>query len=246
MIDYEKTLVHIILTRPASLRTHLVYCVNTYCYEIFNYAETMCKSKEEVARVSTQMLIRMMKGSFPPNMSKSNIGAMLKRCTIFLNTQNHLYFRLAGTKSAVERHVLLDTYLLPGKGAILYNFKKFQTRRDQDEVQRLMTFEKRLVNDLLQQSRAASLAGYPSEPTVGVAMSAAAGDAARAVPQGDQASSIVPSPVVPRSDQGCSSGSSVGTIQAMAPAAVGASSVAGEPATMGMERRGATSEEAAT
>ena len=50
MIGYEKTLVHIILTRPASLRTHLVYCVNTYCYEIFNYAETMCKSKEEVAR----------------------------------------------------------------------------------------------------------------------------------------------------------------------------------------------------
>jgi hypothetical protein len=106
-------------------------------------------SDEEKAMVTTQFLMDMLVPAFPKGMSPSNVGAMLKRCSILLNTKNHVYLRLAGLNSIVEKHVLLPGYLEADSGAILHKWQKTGVQRDPEEYDRLLAFEKRTMADLL-------------------------------------------------------------------------------------------------
>ncbi len=98
-------------------------------------------SDAKKSKATTRFLIDMAKPAFPRNLSDANVGAILKRCTIMLNTKENLYFRLAGVDSVTQRHPLLKGgYLDEGKGKILYDFKESDVLRDPGEAERLLGF----------------------------------------------------------------------------------------------------------
>ena len=98
---------------------------------------------------SNKFLLDMVRPAFPRNLSRPNVGAMLKRCTIMLNTTKFLYVRMAGLESETKRYPLHPGYLEPGRGKILYDFLKEGKRREPEECDRLLGFEARTVARLL-------------------------------------------------------------------------------------------------
>jgi len=96
---------------------------------------------------TTQLLLDMLVPTFPHNISRANLGAMLKRCSIIVNTKAWLYVRLAGTSNEVKRIGLMSSYIKKESGDILQQFLKHGVQRDEEEYESLLTFEKRaLVN----------------------------------------------------------------------------------------------------
>ncbi|CAK0851918.1 unnamed protein product, partial [Prorocentrum cordatum] len=100
------------------------------------------RSPEKEKR-TTAYLVEMIKPAFPKNLSFSNVGAMLKRSNICLNTKYNLYVRPCGTFALVEKLPLLDGYTTPEAGKRLQNCLRNNVRRDQEEFDNLLAFEKR-------------------------------------------------------------------------------------------------------
>ncbi|CAK0810862.1 unnamed protein product [Prorocentrum cordatum] len=102
------------------------------------------------AKKTTQFLIDMILPAFPKHFSSSQIGAMLKRCNILLNTKTALYFRPAGQGSAVEKHPLYEGHLKPDAGKVLWAYlQDSSVRRDAEEFGRLLPFEKKDIAKLM-------------------------------------------------------------------------------------------------
>lgn len=111
--------------------------------------KAFCSDAAERARVTTGLLLDMITKAFPKNISKSNIGAMLKRCAIILNTKTAIYYRPAGIGTEVEKLPLTDGYLNEDAGALLQEFLKNGTQRDAEEYNRVLTFEKRILAEVM-------------------------------------------------------------------------------------------------
>ncbi|CAK0894550.1 unnamed protein product, partial [Prorocentrum cordatum] len=103
---------------------------------------------------TTSYLVEMAKPAFPKNLSPSNIGAMLKRCNILLNTTQNVYFRPAGTLAFVEKLPLKDGYITPEAGTCLQNFLRNNVRRNQEDFDNLLAFEKRDMLKLMREAKA--------------------------------------------------------------------------------------------
>jgi len=114
--------------------------------------------------VTTRILVDMIRPAFPKNMSNANIGAMLKRCTVCLNTENIFYVRLAGLDSVVERHPLLGGYLEESKGKILDAWRKTSAQRDPEDYAQTLAFETRIVAELLPSVATAAEGPAAAEP----------------------------------------------------------------------------------
>ena len=110
---------------------------------------TTCRTPEQRMKDTTGFLLDMARPAFPSGISTSNIGALLKRCSICLNTENFVYFRPAGKNCEVVRYSLVKSYITDEAGTILYNFLEHGIKRDEEEYNRLLTFEKRIMNELL-------------------------------------------------------------------------------------------------
>ena len=68
---------------------------------------------------TTKLLLNMIKPAFPANFSPSNVGAMMKRCNVALNTPKSVFFRPAGVSEAVQKLPLLDGYIVSSAGIAL-------------------------------------------------------------------------------------------------------------------------------
>ena len=109
----------------------------------------------------------MIRKALPPRLSESNVGAMLKRCTVMVNTKKNLYVRLAGMESEVVRHPLLPSYLEPRAGAILTKFLKKNALRDQEDYDAALAFEKRMIAKAFPGTPVAAPALQPRPPAAG-------------------------------------------------------------------------------
>ena len=56
---------------------------------------------EEALEKKDTWFLDMMRPAFPPGISMPNIRAIVKRCTVLINTKSHLYVRYAGVQSDV-------------------------------------------------------------------------------------------------------------------------------------------------
>lgn len=131
------------------------------------------------ARKTTQFLIDMMVPAFPKNFSSSQIGAMLKRCNILINTKFALYFRPAGQNSVVEKYPLYEGYLKQEAGAALWAYlQDSSVHRDAEEFDRLLSFEKREMAQLMakhmKSTRTAAAARASDDQAAGAAANAPA------------------------------------------------------------------------
>lgn len=82
----------------------------------------MTQPMDKQAAETTERFVAMVGPAFPMSISGSNIGVVLKRCSILLNTQNHLYLRATSVNNIVERHPLMGHYIAPRAGERLYNW----------------------------------------------------------------------------------------------------------------------------
>ncbi|CAK0830442.1 unnamed protein product [Prorocentrum cordatum] len=128
----------------------------------------------DAAQKTTAILTDMLKPTFPKNFSPSNVGAMLKRCTVFLNTPTDMFFRLAGTESRVEKLPLMDGYLKPEAGKMLRSYLARGVMRDEEEFDRVMAYEKKMVMEIMAKRGVeygvpAEAAGPVGEPAAGAA-----------------------------------------------------------------------------
>lgn len=148
---------------------------NNYCAE----AEPSDADWERVmgdAKKSTNILIEMIRPAFPPNMSTANVFAMLKRCTVMLNTVNWVYVRVAGLGNVVERFPIAHAYITADAGRILGAWHNTNELRDPEEFANLLGYEQRVVSSLMEKK------------TVAVdAASASTGPAAVGAPDGPPA-----------------------------------------------------------
>ncbi|CAK0843767.1 unnamed protein product [Prorocentrum cordatum] len=112
----------------------------------------------DAAKRTTGILVDMIRPAFPKGMSESNVGAMLKRRNVALNTREDFLFRPAGKA-----------------GNILMRFLEHKKRRDQEEYDRPLAFEKKEVLKLMAASRAAAGAGGGGEDGADGAATAASG-----------------------------------------------------------------------
>ncbi|CAK0890447.1 unnamed protein product [Prorocentrum cordatum] len=119
----------------------------------------LAATSPDAAKRTTAILVDMIRPAFPKGMSESNLGAMLKRCNVALNTQHSFFFRPAGKDSVVEKLPLMSSYITAEAGKILMRFLRRKKRRDQEEYDRLLAFEKKEVLQLMAESRAAAGAG---------------------------------------------------------------------------------------
>ena len=119
----------------------------------------LAATSPDAAKRTTGILVDMIRPAFPKGMSESNVGAMLKRCNVALNTKEDFFFRPAGKDSVVEKLPLMSSYITAEAGQTLMRFLKHKKRRDQEEYDRLLAFEKKEVLQLMAESRAAAGAG---------------------------------------------------------------------------------------
>ena len=114
----------------------------------------------DAAKLTTAFLVDMIRPAFPKGMSESNVGAMLKRCNVALNTKEEFFFRPAGKDSVVEKLPLMSSYITAEAGQTLMRFLKHKKRRDQEEYDRLLAFEKKEMLQLMAESRGRRRRGW--------------------------------------------------------------------------------------
>jgi len=88
--------------------------------------------------------------------------------------------RLAGTKSDVERLPVLDGYLETDKGHIMQVWRQTGKERDPEEYSRLLSFEKRMVAELLRDQESPDCASEQAAPEPSAARDAIAQDVPQA------------------------------------------------------------------
>ncbi|CAK0839063.1 unnamed protein product [Prorocentrum cordatum] len=131
------------------------------------------------AKKTTQVPIDITLPAFPKNFSSSQVGAMLKRCNILVNAKFALYFRPAGQNSVVEKYPLYEGYLKPEAGNALWAYLQDSSlRRDAEEFDRLLSFEKRDMAELMgkhmKSTRTAAAARASGDQAAGAAADAPA------------------------------------------------------------------------
>ncbi|CAK0821640.1 unnamed protein product [Prorocentrum cordatum] len=136
----------------------------------------------DAAKRTTAFFLEMIRPAFPKGMSESNLGAMLERCNVGLNTKVSFFYRPAGKDSAVEKLPLMASYIKPEAGNILMQYLKHKKCRDKEEHDRLLAFEKRDMLQLMAESRAAAVAG-DSGGGAAAAAAASSGPASAAAPR---------------------------------------------------------------
>ncbi|CAK0859634.1 unnamed protein product [Prorocentrum cordatum] len=132
-------------------------------------------TSSDAAKRTTAILVDMIRAAFPKGMSESNLGALLERCSVALNTQHTFFFRPAGKDSIVEKLPLMSSYITAEAGKILMRHLKHKKRRDQEEHDRPLAFEKKDMLKLMADARDA--AGAHGDGGDGAAAAAAAGGA---------------------------------------------------------------------
>ena len=137
---------------------------------------------------TTAILIEMIKPAFPSGLSAANIAAMLKRCSVLLNTKTHLYVRHAGIKSCVEQHPLLTSYLKPHAHPLVKAWLKKSVKRDAEEHEAVLEYESRVVTQ--------AMGGLPTRPAP-AAVARSSGAFSRVLLQVEQ-TDLDASPVAPR------------------------------------------------
>ena len=133
-----------------------------------SYTEAQIPSDEEWAEANegTQVIVNsrttlklweMTKATFPTGISKANAFALFKRINIYLNTENHIYRRLAGSKSGVERFPIESHYITEDAGKVLFNAIRHQIYRPESIVSKLLHDEKQFFEQRLNRSGAAPM-----------------------------------------------------------------------------------------
>ena len=164
-----------------------------------------------VAKQTTELLIDMIKPAFPKDMCSSNIGAMPKRSTVFLNTEDLFLYRPAGMSNKVVRVALAQSYLKDHAGKMFYDFKNNSKLRDEDEYLRLVQAERIMLRSLLStrlgvaaavtDEEVPALAGPVVTPAPAAAPAVSAAEEAPAPPL--VAPAIAAPPAVPVVDASC-------------------------------------------
>ena len=109
-------------------------------------------TQENRMESTTTILLDMILCAFPKDISRPNIMAMLKRVSIVLNTDDWIFYRLAGTKQIVTREVAEGHYITPTAGDILNRYVKNDTPRDRDEHERLLAEETEFVQQVMSEA----------------------------------------------------------------------------------------------
>lgn len=100
----------------------------------------------KAAAMKEAFFLDMLKPAFPHGISKANIGAILKRCSIVLNTKNYVYVRLCGIESTVERMPLAGPYITKFAGKSLHKWVRSNIPRNPEEFDSLLHQESALMD----------------------------------------------------------------------------------------------------
>ncbi|CAK0908676.1 unnamed protein product [Prorocentrum cordatum] len=101
-----------------------------------------------------QYLFDMLKRTFPKDMSKANVAALLKRSSAVVNTPDDAFERLAGLDSDVTRAPKVGHYITAAAGNILHDYIKNGAMRDAEEHRALRDKQLRFMKALLDKGAA--------------------------------------------------------------------------------------------
>ncbi|CAK0789520.1 unnamed protein product, partial [Prorocentrum cordatum] len=106
-------------------------------------------SPAEAKQKRNQYFFDMLKRTFPKDMSKANVMALLKRSSAVVNTPNDAFERSAGLDSDVTRAPKVGHYITKAAGNILYDYIHNGAMRDAEEYNSLRDKQLRFMKALL-------------------------------------------------------------------------------------------------
>ncbi|CAK0844308.1 unnamed protein product, partial [Prorocentrum cordatum] len=106
-------------------------------------------SPAEAKKKRNQYLFDMLKRTFPKDMSKANVAALLKRSSVVVNTPDDAFERLAGLDSDATGAPKVGQYITAAAGNILYDYIKDGAMRDAGEHRALTDKQLRFMKALL-------------------------------------------------------------------------------------------------
>jgi hypothetical protein len=107
----------------------------------------------------------MLEPTFPKGIAMANVRAMLKRCTIILNTKDYLYIRLAGLNSDVTKEPLHGYYIAKDAGVVLFDWITNNKTRDEAEMDDLLQKEAEVVDQAMSKKVQHAREETPAAPT---------------------------------------------------------------------------------
>ncbi|CAK0834369.1 unnamed protein product [Prorocentrum cordatum] len=135
----------------------------------------LAATSSDAAKRTAAILADMIRPAFPKGLSESNLGAMLQRCNVALNTRHSFFFRPAGKDSVVEKLPPMSSYIAAEAGKISMRPLQRKKPRDQEGRDGPLAFEKKDALKLMAEARDA--AGARGDGGDGAAAAAAAGGA---------------------------------------------------------------------
>ncbi|CAK0910253.1 unnamed protein product [Prorocentrum cordatum] len=100
---------------------------------------------ERAKKMRNQYLCDMLQRTFPKDISKTNVAALLKRSSVVVNTPEDVFERLAGLDSDVTRSPKVGHFITAAAGKILYDYVDNGVMRNAEEHAALMDKQLRLM-----------------------------------------------------------------------------------------------------
>ena len=127
-------------------------------------AATLMKTPDELAELTTNLLLEMIKPAFPSQISVTKRKAILKRTSVFLTTADFVYLRLAGNKQPVERYCFSEHWISKCAEAMVHKHNKTGVKRDEDEYHRLLNEEEVFMSECLDTESHSPESSVPHAP----------------------------------------------------------------------------------
>ena len=104
---------------------------------------------KQAVQKRNEFLFDMLKPTFPKDMSKANVIAIVKRSSVVMNTPDDVFERLAGLGSDVTRTPKNGHFITKQAGTILYNYIENGIERAPEEYNELRDKQLRFMKGLL-------------------------------------------------------------------------------------------------